>query len=232
MTTMTKQERQHRLALALGLTPTHAPNPKPSQSTKANHNPLGKLLWLTSPLDSNGHPKHLQTKAAMSQAKARKQPAAIDLLMDSLQLDPPALDAEAAAVDKLMASLTTKQGAAIITDGMTERAKEQAIGLPPIDRHNRPVAKTAWTPIAKQTLAGGVDDHPDNTLSSDWLHALAKSSTSTELDSARMQTLLRRIGHDDAVVACGLVDVKGRGSIQLPPWSRHTMARLLAEGGN
>ena len=63
----------------------------------------------------------------------------------------------------------------------------------------------------------------------DWLEQLADSTQSTEEDSRMMQGLLRMMKFHKAVVVCGIVYVDGQGTMQAPPTSIHSMARMLVK---
>jgi hypothetical protein len=57
----------------------------------------------------------------------------------------------------------------------------------------------------------------------DWLERMTKTNKSTDLDSVKMQNLLRRCGFPLAVVTCGIVYVDGVGR----PLSLHAMAEMI-----
>ena len=62
----------------------------------------------------------------------------------------------------------------------------------------------------------------------DWLEELASKNESSEDDSLKMQILLRRNGaFPSAVVVLGIVYLDGRGTIEAPPTSIHSMAKML-----
>ena len=63
----------------------------------------------------------------------------------------------------------------------------------------------------------------------DWLEQLADSTQSTEEDSRMMQGLLRMMKFHKAVVVCGIVYVDGHGTMDSPPTSIHSMARMLVK---
>ena len=63
----------------------------------------------------------------------------------------------------------------------------------------------------------------------DWLEQLATSIESTEDDSARMQNLLHRIDFPKAVVVCGIVYTDGHGTMESPPTSIHSMAKMIVK---
>ena len=68
----------------------------------------------------------------------------------------------------------------------------------------------------------------ENTIG-DWLVQLANSTESTEDDSARMQNLLHRIDFPKAVVVCGIVYTDGHGTLESPPTSIHSMAKMIVK---
>ena len=63
----------------------------------------------------------------------------------------------------------------------------------------------------------------------EWLEELANSTSSTEDASQMMQGLLRMMKFHKAVVVCGIVYVDGQGTMQSPPTSIHSMARMLVK---
>ena len=63
----------------------------------------------------------------------------------------------------------------------------------------------------------------------EWLEELANSTSSTEDDSQMMQGLLRMMKFHKAVVVCGIVYVDGHGTMDSPPTSIHSMARMLVK---
>lgn len=63
----------------------------------------------------------------------------------------------------------------------------------------------------------------------EWLEGLADSNQSTEQDSRMMQNLLRRI-YPECIVTSGIVYVEGRGTLEYPPMSIHTMANAILIG--
>ena len=62
-----------------------------------------------------------------------------------------------------------------------------------------------------------------------WLEGLATSNTSQEIDSAKMSNLLHRVGFANAVVTCGIVYLEGKGTLEAPPMSIHSIAKMLVE---
>jgi len=62
-----------------------------------------------------------------------------------------------------------------------------------------------------------------------WLEELAGSAQSNEVDSSKMQNLLHRIGFPQAVVAVGIVYLEGKGTIDAPPTSIHSIAKMLVD---
>lgn len=65
----------------------------------------------------------------------------------------------------------------------------------------------------------------------EWLEGLAASDTSEEKDGRMMQNMLRKVGFGSAVVACGIVYTEGHGTIEAPPISIHSMAKMMLKGG-
>lgn len=65
-----------------------------------------------------------------------------------------------------------------------------------------------------------------------WLEMLAERTTSTEQDSLIMQQLLRHMGYAKARVVSGIVYLEGHGTLESPPQSIHTLARVLLEAFN
>lgn len=62
-----------------------------------------------------------------------------------------------------------------------------------------------------------------------WLEQLASSNQSTEQDSNKMQNLLHRIGFPQARVVVGIVYLDGHGTMDAPPASIHSIAKMLVE---
>ena len=63
----------------------------------------------------------------------------------------------------------------------------------------------------------------------EWLENLAESTISTEEDSAKMQNLLRRVGFPSAVVTIGVAYLEGKGTIEFPPTSVHSVAKMFVK---
>ena len=63
----------------------------------------------------------------------------------------------------------------------------------------------------------------------EWLKTIREADTSTEEDSRLMQTLLRQLGYPHARVVSGIVYAEGKGTIDSPPTSIHTWARVILE---
>jgi len=63
----------------------------------------------------------------------------------------------------------------------------------------------------------------------DWLEGLAGSNESTDQDSTMMQNYLRKVGFGRAVVVLGIVYLEGRGTIDAPPCSLHSMAKMILD---
>ncbi len=64
-----------------------------------------------------------------------------------------------------------------------------------------------------------------------WLEELAGDLVSTNQDSKRMANILHRVGFPSAVVVCGIVYLKGQGTIEAPPMSIHSIAKMLVKKG-
>jgi hypothetical protein len=63
----------------------------------------------------------------------------------------------------------------------------------------------------------------------EWLQDLSTSNTSTEQDSAKMQAVLRKVGFPSAVVVMGIVYLEGKGTMDCPPTSIHSIAKMLVK---
>ena len=63
----------------------------------------------------------------------------------------------------------------------------------------------------------------------EWLDNLAATNTSTDEDSTKMQNLLHKVGFPHAVVVLGIVYLEGKGTIDAPPCSLHSMADMLVK---
>ena len=61
----------------------------------------------------------------------------------------------------------------------------------------------------------------------EWLIGMAESDQSSELDSAKMVNLLRKVGFTKAVVTYGIVYLEGKGTLDAPPTSIHSIAQML-----
>lgn len=68
-----------------------------------------------------------------------------------------------------------------------------------------------------------------NITAKDWLKDLASSTTSTEMDSRIMEKILRRLNFPNAVVVTGVVYYEGKGTLEFPPTSIHSAAKMLLE---
>lgn len=60
-----------------------------------------------------------------------------------------------------------------------------------------------------------------------WLEGISNTDTSTDKDSAMMENLLRRAGFRGARVAVGVVYLDGHGTLESPPTSIHSVAKML-----
>ena len=61
----------------------------------------------------------------------------------------------------------------------------------------------------------------------EWLEELAVNTESTESDSTKMQNLLHRVGFPSAKVVLGIVYLDGQGTIDAPPTSIHSIAKMM-----
>ena len=62
----------------------------------------------------------------------------------------------------------------------------------------------------------------------EWLQSLARTTISDEADDRQMRNLLRNyLGFREAVVTAGIVYLEGKGSMEYPPTSIHTVASEL-----
>lgn len=61
----------------------------------------------------------------------------------------------------------------------------------------------------------------------DWLEDLANRTQSGDEDSTKMQNFLRHIGFGRAVVVLGIVYLEGKGTLEAPPASIHSIARMI-----
>ena len=66
----------------------------------------------------------------------------------------------------------------------------------------------------------------------EWLQDVANTDTSSERDSRMMENLLHRVGFPSARVVVGIVYLEGKGTMEAPPTSIHSIARMLLKGGN
>lgn len=60
-----------------------------------------------------------------------------------------------------------------------------------------------------------------------WLEGLANGTSSTDKDSRMMQNILHRVNFPQAIVTLGIVYLQGRGTIEAPPTSIHSVAKML-----
>ena len=61
----------------------------------------------------------------------------------------------------------------------------------------------------------------------EWLTGLATSNTSDEYDERMMGKLIRQYGFPKAVITCGIVYLEGKGTIDAPPMSIHSLAKMI-----
>ena len=62
-----------------------------------------------------------------------------------------------------------------------------------------------------------------------WLQTLAGCTHSGDTDSTKMTNLLHRVGFPKAVVVMGVVYLEGKGTMDAPPTSIHSVAKMLLE---
>lgn len=62
-----------------------------------------------------------------------------------------------------------------------------------------------------------------------WLEGLVGGNTSTEQDDIKMTNLLHRVGFGGAVCTCGIVYLEGRGTLEAPPTSIQSIAKMLVD---
>lgn len=60
-----------------------------------------------------------------------------------------------------------------------------------------------------------------------WLQDLSGRTDSSDHDSTMMQNLLHRVGFGNARVVVGVVYLKGHGTMDAPPASIHSIAKML-----
>ncbi len=65
-----------------------------------------------------------------------------------------------------------------------------------------------------------------------WLQELASSNTSDEHDANKLQNLLHKLNFPQAVITCGVAYLEGRGTIDFPPMSIQSLAKMLIDIDN
>ena len=65
-----------------------------------------------------------------------------------------------------------------------------------------------------------------------WLEELAASNQSDDRDAIKMTNLLHRVGFSQAVCTCGIVYMEGKGTIESPPMSINSVAKILVGRAN
>ena len=63
----------------------------------------------------------------------------------------------------------------------------------------------------------------------EWLEELKDADISTETDALRMQNMLRKIGFHNAICVLGIVYLEGQGTVDEPPTSIHSVAKMLID---
>jgi len=61
----------------------------------------------------------------------------------------------------------------------------------------------------------------------EWLEGVANTDTSMEEDSVKMENLLHRLNFPAARVVVGIVYLDGKGTLEAPPTSIHSIAEML-----
>lgn len=61
----------------------------------------------------------------------------------------------------------------------------------------------------------------------EWLEEVANTNQSSDTDSTKMRNLLHRVGFPSAVVVVGVVYLEGKGTVDFPPTSIHSIAKML-----
>jgi hypothetical protein len=61
----------------------------------------------------------------------------------------------------------------------------------------------------------------------EWIQDLASRNSSSDEDEKMMANLLRRLGFPKAVCTCGIAYLEGKGTIDAPPTSIHSVANML-----
>lgn len=59
------------------------------------------------------------------------------------------------------------------------------------------------------------------------IERLAKTNTSDRRDALIIQCVLRKAGFPNAIVVSGIVYLEGRGTLNAPPTSIHSIAKML-----
>ena len=62
---------------------------------------------------------------------------------------------------------------------------------------------------------------------SEWVREIATINVSGELDNMKMEVLLRVMNFPKAKCICGIVYLEGKGTIEYPPMSIHTVAKMI-----
>lgn len=61
----------------------------------------------------------------------------------------------------------------------------------------------------------------------EWLQGVASTNTSNDKDSTMMENLLHKVGFPSARVVVGIVYTEGHGTLESPPTSIHSIAKML-----
>jgi len=63
----------------------------------------------------------------------------------------------------------------------------------------------------------------------EWLEGVSNTNQSSDKDSVMMENLLHRAGFPLARVVVGIVYLEGKGTLDAPPTSIHSMAKMLLQ---
>jgi len=69
----------------------------------------------------------------------------------------------------------------------------------------------------------------ENRTGKDILNDIANNDTTTTEHDSIMQIILRKIGFPEAIVTCGIVYLKGHGTIDFPPMSIQSIAKMILQ---
>lgn len=67
------------------------------------------------------------------------------------------------------------------------------------------------------------------TTGQEYLESLSNSISSTDDDALKIQNLMKNLGFPNCVVTCGIVYLDGKGTMENPPRSIHSIAKMILE---